>query len=61
MAEKQRRLRELRVKDFVAESLREIANHSSEAEALPQSSRRRGCVDRPNDGYPPIFGRAECS
>jgi hypothetical protein len=38
MAEKQRRVRELRVKDFVAESLHEIANHSSEAEALHKAA-----------------------
>ncbi len=38
MAEKQRRVRELRVKDFVAESLHKLANHSSEGKALHKTA-----------------------
>jgi hypothetical protein len=34
MSEQQRRVRTLRVKDFVAESLHKIASHSSDGEAL---------------------------
>lgn len=38
MADKQRRTRELRVKDFVSESLHELANHSSDSEALHKTA-----------------------
>ena len=38
MADKQRRVRELRVKDFVAESLHKLANHSSDGEALHKTA-----------------------
>ena len=38
MAEKQRRVRIMRVKDFVAESLHQLANHSSQGESLHKTA-----------------------
>jgi hypothetical protein len=38
MEEKQRRVRTMRVKDFVAESLHRIASHSSEGESLHKTA-----------------------
>jgi hypothetical protein len=38
MAEKQRRVRVMRVKDFVAESLHQIAKHSSQGESLHKTA-----------------------